>query len=148
MITVRLVRALSYLVYFWVMASLVILTLGFFLKLFAANPEAGFTEWVERNLDRTMEPFRGIFPDAPVGDTGSVFDTSILFAMIVYGLVAVGFRALLDWLTFRLTLVEAEVGESTSAPLTHPGQATPAREQLHGESPTPGSGAAPPPSSG
>jgi uncharacterized protein YggT (Ycf19 family) len=106
--TVRFARIFGYFVYFWLLASLIILTLGFFLKLFAANPDAGFVEWVYRNLDRTMEPFRGMFPQQAVGDNGSILDVSILFAMLVYFLVAMGIRALIDWLTFRMHRLERE----------------------------------------
>lgn len=114
-IAVKFARVLSYLVYFWVIVSLIILTLGFFLKLFAASPEAGFVEWVYRNLDRTMKPFRGMFPDAPIGDSGSVLDVSILFAMLVYGFIAIGFRALIDWLTVRLYRLSVEIAQQEAA---------------------------------
>jgi uncharacterized protein YggT (Ycf19 family) len=107
--TVRFARIFGYFVYFWLLASLVILTLGFFLKLFAANPDAGFVEWVYRNLDRTMEPFRGMFPQQAVGDTGSILDVSILFAMLMYVLVAMGIRALINWLTFRMNRIDREM---------------------------------------
>ena len=115
--TVRILRVLSYLVYFWIIISLVILLLGFFLLLFAANPDAGFTEWAYRNLDRVMEPFRGIFPATEVGENGSILDTSILFAMIIYGLVGVLFRVLIDWLTGRMHQLEdeEELAESQQA---------------------------------
>jgi uncharacterized protein YggT (Ycf19 family) len=114
-IAFKFARVLSKLVYFWVIASLIILTLGFFLKLFAASPDAGFVEWVYRNLDRTMKPFRGMFPDAPIGDSGSVLDVSILFAMLVYGFVAIGFRALIDWLTVRLYRLGVEIARQEAA---------------------------------
>jgi uncharacterized protein YggT (Ycf19 family) len=106
--TVRFARVFGYFVYFWLLASLIILTLGFFLKLFAANPDAGFVEWVYRNLDRTMEPFRGMFPQQAVGDNGSMLDVSILFAMLMYFIVAMGIRALIDWLTLRMHRVDRE----------------------------------------
>ena len=41
-----------------------------------------------------MAPFRGIFPEKPIGDA-SVFDTSLLFAAIVYLVVALLVDALL-----------------------------------------------------
>ncbi len=96
-------RVLVYLVYAWVIIALVILVFGFFLLLFGANPDAGFTEWVYRALDRVMKPFRGIFE--PVDFSGnSVLDTSVLFAMIVYGIAALALRSLIDWLTYRIAL--------------------------------------------
>jgi hypothetical protein len=88
----------------------IILLLGFVLLLFGANPSAGFTEWVYRNLDRVMAPFRGIFTPIELGVTGgdipSIFETSVLFAMIVYGIVALCFSAIIGWLTGRLHQID------------------------------------------
>jgi hypothetical protein len=59
----------------------IILIIGFFLLLFGANPSAGFTQWAYRNLDRVMEPFRGIFTPIQLGTTSgnveAVFDCSV-----------------------------------------------------------------------
>ncbi len=99
--TVRVARGLSYLVYAFVLIALIILVLGFFLLLFGANPDAPFAEWVYRSLARVMAPFRGIFEPVKLnGD--SVLDTSVLFAMIVYGIVGMLLSALISWLTERL----------------------------------------------
>ena len=100
----RIARALSYLVYGFVVVALIILVLGFFLLLFGANPEAPFAQWVYRSLERVMAPFRGIFEPVQLhGD--SVLDTSVLFAMIVYGISGLLLRGLIDWLTERLVLM-------------------------------------------
>jgi uncharacterized protein YggT (Ycf19 family) len=97
---VRGARVLTYLVYAFVLFSLVILLLGFFLLLFGANPDVPFAEWVYRSLDRVMAPFRGIFEPIQLnGD--SVLDTSVLFAMIVYGIVGIALSALIHWLTAK-----------------------------------------------
>ena len=93
-------RALAYLVYAFVTVALVMLTFGFFLLLFGANPDAGFAEWVYRSLERVMAPFRGLFESIKLNGQ-SVLDVSILFAMIVYGIAALALRALIDWLTYR-----------------------------------------------
>jgi uncharacterized protein YggT (Ycf19 family) len=108
-------RALVYLVYFFVTVALIMLTLGFFLLLFGANPDAGFAEWVYRSLDRVMAPFRGLFESIRLNGR-SVLDVSVLFAMIVYGIVALALRALIDWLTYRVDLLRArEAHEATLA---------------------------------
>ena len=96
-------RALVYLVYCFVTIALIVLTFGFFLLLFGANPDAAFAEWVYRSLDRVMAPFRGLFESIPLNGE-SVLDVSVLFAMIVYGIVALALRALIDWLTYRVEL--------------------------------------------
>ena len=97
----RLARALTYLVYAFVLVALVLLLFAFFLLLFGANPDAPFAEWVYRGLGRVMAPFRGLFEPVPM-DGRSVLDVSVLFAMIVYGLAALGLNALIDWLTTRI----------------------------------------------
>ena len=109
------VRAISYLVYFYLIVVEIILVIGFFLLLFGANPTAGFTQWAYRNLDRVMAPFRGIFSPSELGTTGNdvaaTFDTSVLFAMIIYGIVALLFSALIGWLSSRLNQIHAAEDE-------------------------------------
>ena len=99
-------RAITYLIYFFVIVAEIILVIGFFLLLFGANPTAGFTQWAYRNLDRVMAPFRGIFAPIELGttsaDVDAVFDTSVLFAMIVYGILGLVLSALTRWLSQRL----------------------------------------------
>jgi|SRR4051794_24416195 uncharacterized protein YggT (Ycf19 family) len=101
---VRIARVLTYLVYAFVVISLIMLVLGFFLLLFGANPDVPFSEWVYRSLERVMAPFRGIFEAIPInGD--SVLDVSVLFAMIVYSIVGLLVRSLIDWLTMKMLLL-------------------------------------------
>jgi uncharacterized protein YggT (Ycf19 family) len=114
----RIARGLTYLVYAFTIIALIILLLGFFLLLFGANPDAPFAEWVYRSLERVMAPFRGIFE--PVNLNGdSVLDTSVIFAMIVYGIVALCLQALIDWLSQRLVALQmrAELREEAAPPL-------------------------------
>jgi len=60
-----------------------------------------------------MKPFRGLFE--PVDLSGnSVLDTSVLFAMIVYGIFALALRTLIDWLTYRIVLVQRQAATATS----------------------------------
>ncbi len=84
-----------------VLINAVILTLAFLLRLLGANPDAGFTEWVYRSASRSMGPFRGIFPEHQVSDA-SVLDLSLLFAAIVYIVVAMLIDSVLHWLGHRL----------------------------------------------
>ena len=53
-----------------------------------------------------MAPFRGIFEPVRI-DGDSVLDPSVLFAMIVYGLVGLLLHALIDWLTRRLAVTRS-----------------------------------------
>jgi uncharacterized protein YggT (Ycf19 family) len=101
---VRVAKAVVFFVYLVVIIDLVLLTLGFFLRLFGASTDAEFTQWVYRNVDRVMEPFRGIFPSHAVSEQ-SILDTSLLFAMIVYSIVGIALHALVTWLTEKLTIL-------------------------------------------
>jgi hypothetical protein len=115
-IAVWLARGISYLVYAYLVAVEILLLLGFFLLLFGANPSAGFTQWVYRNVDRIMEPFRGIFTPIELGTTNgnvpSIFETSILFAMIIYGILSLAISALAGWLSSRLRMLEAAAAQA------------------------------------
>ena len=127
-------RALVYLVYFFVTVALIVLTFGFFLLLFGANPDAAFAEWVYRSLDRVMAPFRGLFESIPLnGD--SVLDVSVLFAMIVYGIAALALRALIDWLTYRVDLLRQR--EAYAATMTQPAATTVAQASPYQTAPPP-----------
>jgi len=111
--SVWIARAVSYLVYAYVLAVEAILLLGFTLLLFGANPSSSFVEWAYRNLDRAMRPFRGIFAPVEIGIAGNdvlaIFDTSIIFAMIIYAVVAIAVGALIAWLTSRINRIDRKV---------------------------------------
>ena len=94
-------KVLLWFVYAWVVVNLVLLFLAFILRLLGANPEAGFAEWVYRSVERSMAPFRGLFEPLVISDQ-SVLDTSLLFAMIIYGFVALLLHAAIDWLGRRI----------------------------------------------
>lgn len=99
-------KVVSSIGYVFVLVAEAILAIGFLLRLLGANPTAPFTEWSYRNLDRVMAPFRGIFEEVRLDASDSVLDVSILFAMFVYGLVALGLRALVDVLVERSARLE------------------------------------------
>lgn len=108
-LALRFARGLTLLVYAFVIFAMIVLLFGFFLLLFGANPDVAFAEWVYRALDRVMAPFRGLFESVPIADE-SVLDLSILFAMIVYGVVGLLLSALIDWLRRRLAGVQETRG--------------------------------------
>jgi uncharacterized protein YggT (Ycf19 family) len=106
-------RLLAYLILAYVIVVEVILVLGFFLRLFGANPSTPFVEFIYRSLDRVMEPFRGIFEPIQLGtaanDVAAVLDTSLLFAMIIYGLLLITLQAALRWLNLRIARMDEAV---------------------------------------
>ena len=64
----------------------VILGLRIVLRLFAANPDSDFVQWIYDSSGSLIAPFRGIFPTAQI-DPGHVLDFTALFAMVIYGLL-------------------------------------------------------------
>lgn len=135
-VTVWLTRAIAYVAYAFLVVSEIILLQGFLLKLFGANPDSSYVQWAYRSLDRVMAPFRGIFTPIEI-DGNAVLDTSILFAMVIYGIVALSVRAFLDWLTHRLEKMERDrqielaqaAAMQASYPTTAPSQAAGAYQQ-------------------
>jgi YGGT family len=97
----RLVVLIVYLVF---LAYAVIVGIAFVLKLLGANPESDFADWIYDASASITDPFRGIFPSrsTPITDT-STFDASLLFALIVYLVVAVGFHAIVNWFTRQIS---------------------------------------------
>ena len=71
----------------------VLLALRFVLKLLAANPRAGFTDFIYDFSGFFAAPFLAVFPNARV--EGSVFEWTTLLAMIVYWLIAIAIAKLL-----------------------------------------------------
>jgi uncharacterized protein YggT (Ycf19 family) len=106
-------RAITYLVYAFIIAVEIILIIGFLLLLGGANSSSSFVEWAYRNLDRVMKPFRGIFTPIDLGAAGSnevqsVFDTSVLFAMIIYAIAGIIIYGFASWLTKKLHRLDIE----------------------------------------
>jgi hypothetical protein len=105
----KLLSALTQLTTYFIEAVLV---LGFFLKLFGANPTAQFVRWAYRSLDRLMAPFDGVFGTVDIGRTNAqvpaIFDPSILLAMVIYGIVLVAIHAVLEWIVDRVDRAEAQ----------------------------------------
>ena len=64
----------------------IILILRFVLKLFGANPAAGFTSFVYAMTGFLVAPFLSVFHVTQV--LGSVFEWTTLLAMLVYWIVA------------------------------------------------------------
>jgi hypothetical protein len=124
-------RVLLWIVYLWLIVNLVLLFLAFMLQLLGANPEAEFVDWVYRSVTRTMAPFRGMFEPLTLSDK-SVLDTSLLFAMVIYGLVALLIRSGIDWVTARISQQQRQAGPP------------PQRPPVQGQQPPP-TGTAPPP---
>lgn len=68
----------------------IILALRFFLRLFAANPTATFTNFIYNISQPFVAPFANVFRSSAINNPpGSVFEWTTLLAMIVYWILAV-----------------------------------------------------------
>jgi uncharacterized protein YggT (Ycf19 family) len=105
---IKMSRVLTYIVYGFTITAIVFLTIGFFLLLFGANTNVGFTDFVYKVAAEFLQPFRGIFPAHQVSETG-YFSTSALFAIIMYMLMALGLHALIAYITEKMLKTQAEL---------------------------------------
>lgn len=103
----RISKVIAYLLYAWVIIGVISLVLRVFLLAFSANPTTPFVEFVYRTSADYLQPFRGIFPSKPVGETGYL-DIASLFAVIVYLFIMWGFSALIHYLQFKIDETQAE----------------------------------------
>ena len=104
-------RVVVWVIYAIVLLTAINLTLAFFLRLFGASPDAAFVEWVYRNAEEAMRPFRGIFPPHELGGT-SVLDTSLLFGTVCYFVLALLIDAVVHWLSRKLLRQEREIANA------------------------------------
>ncbi len=71
-----------------------LLGLRFLLKLFSANPDNGFVNWIYETSGEIIAPFRGIF--TPANLDGAVIEFTTLFALLVYVLIGLLAYYLID----------------------------------------------------
>jgi uncharacterized protein YggT (Ycf19 family) len=109
----RFAKVLVWLIYAFFVVATIVLLLAFLLLLFNASTTASFTQWVYRSANRVLEPFRGIFPSVTNGN-GSVIDFAVLFAIIMYGILALLVHALVAWLDRQIVRSETAMGSSGS----------------------------------
>ena len=58
-----------------------------FLRLFGANPEAGFTKFIYDSTSPLLEPFRGVFSPYQI-EPGNVLELSTILALVIYLVIA------------------------------------------------------------
>lgn len=86
------------------------LGLRLLLRLFGANPDAGFVAWIYKTSEPLLAPFLGMFP-SPVIDGQFVLEFNTLIAMIVYALAGYLLQQLLYHI-HRSTMPPAERKET------------------------------------
>lgn len=98
----RVVRLLAMAVFVYVVIVEVILLVGFVCLLFGIDPGSWFVDIVYRSVDRAMQPFRWVFAEIEFatgsdGDVPARIESAMVFAMIVYGIIALAAHDLAEW---------------------------------------------------
>ena len=93
--------------YFFVLIGIIALLFRTLLLLLGANATAGFYELVMNISADYLQPFRGIFPTRPVGETGYL-DVSALFAIVVYLFILWGVHSLIGYVQNHIDIKQAE----------------------------------------
>lgn len=88
----------------------IFLAFRFVLKLFSANPEAGFSSFVYGATYVFTAPFLSVFNMTKV--SGSIFEWTTILAMFVYWLIALG---IVNLLLMGKTVSTPEAAEKLSA---------------------------------
>lgn len=94
-------KVLAWVMYAWAFFGIILLSLRVFLLAFSANSTTPFVQFIYRTSGDYLEPFRGIFPVKPVGETGYL-DVAAIFAIIMYLLFAWGFSALVAYVQGKI----------------------------------------------
>lgn len=102
----RISKIVVWFLYFYILLGIISLVLRVFLLLFNANSSAGFYKLVANVSHDYMEPFRGIFPPRPVGETGYL-DVSALFAILVYLFILWGVHSLITFVQAKIDISHA-----------------------------------------
>ena len=110
LVFIKVSRVITYLVYAYTLIAMIFLGLAFVLELFSANYATPFVKFVYNGSYDFLQPFRGIFPGHNVGETG-YFNSSALFAMLMYGLFAIALHALISYLTAKMAQHQTELDD-------------------------------------
>lgn len=100
-------KILTYAMYGLIIFAEIMLAFRIFMLAFSANASTPFVKFVYETSGDFLDPFRGIFPPRQVSETGYL-DVAALFAMIVYGLLAWGFSALIKYINNKIADFEEE----------------------------------------
>lgn len=108
---IKVARALTYLVYAWLLIATTFLFLGFILLLLGANPDTTFVNFVYNIAAHFLEPFRGMFPVHKISDT-AYFSAAALFAIVFYSIVAFFVHSLIEYITMKLEKNQLELEQA------------------------------------
>lgn len=97
----RIGRALVWFTFAFLLVAVVIMALSFILQVTNASESSSFVDWVYRSADRVDDPFRSIYPSIEHSN-GSVIDFSMLFGIVIYGLLAMFISLVVHWFDTKI----------------------------------------------
>lgn len=97
----KISKVIVWLLYAWTILGITVLSIRVFLLAASANAGSGFVDFIYRTSGDYLEPFRGMFPGRPFGETGYL-DVSALFAIVMYLLFAWGFSSLIGYIQSKI----------------------------------------------
>ena len=101
-------RVLTYFVHGFALTAAGFLSTSFVLLIFSANVGTPFVNFVYTTSSFFLSPFREIFLVRSISETG-YFSPSILFAIIMYLLFALGLHTLINYLTSKMVESQAKI---------------------------------------
>ncbi len=110
LVFIKISRGLSYFVYGYSLVASAFLGITFFLLLFSANATTPFVKFMYQTSAAFLGPFREIFPVKSINETG-YFSPSIIFAIIMYMILAVCMNALINYVTLKMVKHQKELEE-------------------------------------
>ncbi|MEI6850441.1 MAG: hypothetical protein WCK26_00565 [Candidatus Saccharibacteria bacterium] len=112
LVFIKFSRGFSYFVYGYSLVASTFLGISFFLLLLSANANTPFVKFVYQTSAAFLGPFRGIFPVRSINETG-YFSPSIIFAIIMYLILALCMNALINYVTLKMVKHQKELEELT-----------------------------------
>ena len=108
LVFIKISRGITYFVYGYALVASTFLGIAFVLLLFGANQTTPFVQFIYKTATEFGQPFRGIFPTHPVGETG-YFSSSALFAIAMYLIIAAALHSLIAYITAKMVVHEEEL---------------------------------------
>ena len=115
-------RAITWLVYAFAMAAIVVLGFAFVLALFGASSGAAFSELIYDTAEIFMSPFVGMITPTELA-SGGIVVWAALIAVAAYAVMAAIIGSLLGYVSRKLHVSRAEDAQAASTP-AQPTQST------------------------
>ena len=108
-------RAITWLVYAFAMAAIVVLGFAFVLALFGASSGAAFSELIYDTAEIFMSPFVGMIAPTELA-SGGIVVWAALIAVAAYAVMAAIIGSLLGYVSRKLHVSRAEDDQAASTP--------------------------------